>query len=171
MALFIKDYGSIISPTIAFLLGIITVFIKNQIDSKSQRKQTEKSFEKAKEMLSKIRLPDYCEGPKRKNPNDLMHATMARNYTNIARMYFSLSAAYKYLSSLESDINKSNNLLVINQYFYLIWRIEKMIKELEMLRDHSNSVDIDASTWRGLQRKIPELLEFLNEDWFSLKGD
>lgn len=165
---FVKDYGSIISPTIAFILGIAAVLIKYGIDNIVQKRRTKKSFMKAKEMLSKIQLPDYCEGPKKKSPHELIHATMARNLTNISRLYFSLSATYKYMQSLEKDINQSKNLLIINQYFYLVWRIENMITEIETIRESS---DVDASTWHNLQREIPELLEFLNDDWFSLKNN
>lgn len=164
---FIKDYGSIISPTIAFILGIVAVLIKYGIDNIVQKRRTKKSFIKAKKMLAKIHLPDYCEGPNKKSPHEFMHATMARNLSNISRLYFSLSATYKYLQSLEKDINQSKNLLIINQYFYLVWRVENMITEIEAIRESS---DIDASTWYSLQKEIPELLEFLNDDWFSLKN-
>lgn len=164
---FIKDYGSIISPTIAFVLGIVAVLIKYGIDNIVQKRRTKKSFIKAKEMLAKIHLPDYCEGPNKKSPHEFMHATMARNLSNISRLYFSLSATYKYLQSLEKDINQSKNLLIINQYFYLVWRVENMITEIKAIRESS---DVDASTWHSLQKEIPELLEFLNDDWFSLKN-
>lgn len=56
---FIKDYGSVISPTIAFILGIIAILIKYVLDDRLQKRQTMKSFKKAKEMLSKIQLPEY----------------------------------------------------------------------------------------------------------------
>lgn len=90
---------------------------------------------------------------------------MARNLTDISRMYFSLTATYQYFKSLDVYINRSNNLLIINQYFYLVWRIEKLIKNLEDIRKQS---DIEESTWRGLQHEIPELLEFIENDWFAL---
>ena len=64
---FIKDYGSFISPTIAFVLGIVAVLIKYGIDNIVQKRRTKKSFIKAKEMLAKIHLPDYCEGPNKKS--------------------------------------------------------------------------------------------------------
>lgn len=160
---FIKDYGSVISPTIAFILGIIAILIKYVLDNRLQKRQTMKSFKKAKEMLSKIQLPEYRKGPE--TTDCLMHATMARNLTGISRMYFSLTATYQYFKSLDVYINRSNNLLIINQYFYLVWRIEKLIKNLEDIRKQS---DIEESTWRGLQHEIPELLEFIENDWFAL---
>lgn len=158
----IRDYGTIISPTVAFLLGIITLQIKNWIDNKVQRKRIDESFEKAKEMLSRIQLPEYSM---RAGKGGILgiNAAQAMNLTNISRMYFLLSAAYKYLLSLENGINQSQNPSHINQYFYLVWRIEKLITELEIIRENS---DVDMREWRELQRQIPELLEFINDDWF-----
>lgn len=162
----IRDYGTIISPTVAFLLGIVTLQIKNWIDNKVQRRRTAESFEKAKEMLSRIQLPEYSKGASKSRIVGF-NAAQARNLTNISRMYFLLSATYKYLLSLENDINRSQNLSHINQYFYLVWRIEKLIAELEIIREKS---DVDMGEWCELQHQIPELLEFINDDWFLFNG-
>lgn len=167
MAQFIKDYGSILSPTIAFVLGIFTMLLKYYLDSKIQKKQTYDSFEKAKEMLSKIRLPDYCEGSNIDASCKIFSAATARNLTNISRMYFSVSATYQYLLSLESEINKSKNLLIINQYFYLVWRVKNFVQQLKSIRD---SQKISASEWYALQNEIPELLNFLHDDWFAMEN-
>lgn len=109
----IRDYGTIISPTVAFLLGIVTLQIKNWIDNKVQRRRTDESFEKAKEMLSRIQLPEYSKGASKSRIVGF-NAAQARNLTNISRMYFLLSATYKYLLSLENDINQSQNPSHIN---------------------------------------------------------
>jgi len=115
MAQMIKDYGSLISPTLAFILGIIAVLIKIKLDNGVQKKHTAKYFNKSIDMLSKIELPEFEENPiplNERNDGGIFHASMARKLTDLSRMRFSLSSVYKYLQNLESDVTKSVDLLM-----------------------------------------------------------
>ena len=166
MCEFIKVYGIIISPLVAIILGIIAVFIKTWIDNVNSIKQTIKSYNNVKSMLNNIKLPKYSSSPRSSISDEIfIDAFTARNLTNISRMYFSIIAAYNYLLSLNNDINKSGNLLIINQYYYLSWRLKKLIDSLEAIR---NNKRINVETWNELNKEIPGILNFLEEDWFKL---
>lgn len=140
---------------------------------------TVKRFNKAIKMLSKIRLPEFEEDPlleKEDSSNLFFSASVARNLTHLSRMKFSLSATYKFLCSLENDITKSVDLLMINQYFYILQMIPSITQQAEELHDllasningnyDRNSV---KDVWVILQHELSHLLIFLEDDWFALQ--
>jgi len=61
MTQFFKDYGALVSPTIAFLLGIIAVALKYKLDNRTRKTHTTKCFRKAVSILAKIDLSEYKE--------------------------------------------------------------------------------------------------------------
>jgi len=64
---------------------------------------------------------------------------------------------------------------MINQYFYLIERIPKITIQIDevksKLEDDIHEIQNKnpaISEWRHLQNELPQLLDFLKDDWFSL---
>lgn len=143
----IKVYGLIISPIFAFVLGVLTILIKEWFDDFSRKKKTIKSFKKVKLMLKRINLREY-EHPlphnKDREKQRFLDSPTARNMTHFSRYYFHVSAANMFLKSLKDEISKLNNLDLINEYFYLDWRLNLLITKIEEIRD--NDTFIDSST-------------------------
>jgi len=161
MGQFIKEFGTILAPVIAFLLGVVALYANMRFVEHREKKQAEKSFEKAKEMLARATLPPFEE---RKYNRDelsigdalLLHASDARNMTYLARLYFQLSATQLFFANIKDGVIKTNNLLLIYQYFYLTWRLNKLVSEVESAREERI---LQRQTYSDLRSDLLTILE------------
>lgn len=159
---FIKAYGSVLSPTIAFVLGIAAVYLKIGIERKMDKKRAYTSFGTLIAMLSKVTLPPYSQPITKGHPD----AGTLRNITHLSRLYFGLSSINAYLEKITTEIRDHGDALMIHQAYYLGWRLEKFIKTIDDMRVLNY---ISEEQYGSVQRDLPELLLYLDEDWFSLR--
>ena len=144
MEQFIKDFGTILAPIIAFLLGVVALYANVRFVEHREKKQAEKSFKKAKMMLATATLPpfeksihkrDECSIGDEQNKTIFLHASDARNMTYLAGLYFQLSATQLFFAHIKDGVIKTNNSLLIYQYFYITWRLDRLVFQIRSARE------------------------------------
>lgn len=123
-------YGTAIGPTVAFILGVVALFIKNGLEDRFKRVQITKRFEEPK------RLIERCSPPRtfhpREAPNGL-HADKARNIANLARFYNRIIAKRTLIEVLEKNIYEYADLTSIRQFNNIRWRHAILVSEVEQI--------------------------------------
>jgi hypothetical protein len=142
-----KDYGSAIGPTVAFLLGIFALFIKNKVDICMERCRTLKKFRLLKELINESSPPSKYHP--QKSDIGLIHADQARNITNIARFYNRLLTTRILIDNLEEDIFRHGEKSDIQQFNNIKWWHNILLKDIEKIRESS---ELDMNTFRELSQ-------------------
>jgi hypothetical protein len=100
MKKFFKDYGPAVGPGLAFLLGIIALFIQHTVSIHLEKERALTRFHQL------IRLINESPPPKKfweskAPPGGMISADQARNRTNLARFYNRLLATKGLMSNAE----------------------------------------------------------------------
>src|SRR5260221_12863163 len=99
---FLKNYGTLIGPLLAFTLGAIALYIKFYIDRQVESWRSKKKMKKLIQLIlaSKPPLKYYPNKAK----DGLFHADEARNLTNLSIFYKRLEVVLAYIETIENDI-------------------------------------------------------------------
>jgi hypothetical protein len=102
---FLKDYGTLIGPVLAFGLGVVAILIKFYLDRWLEKWKTEKRIKKLIGLI-KSSPPPKTYFPN-KSQSGFIHADEARNLTN-------LSIFLKKIEVIESVIDKIEESVLTN---------------------------------------------------------
>lgn len=138
---FLKDYGTLIGPLMAFTLGVIALYIKFYID-----RQVE-SWRSRKKMRKLIQLILSSKPPRKYYPqtakDGLFHADQARNLTNLSIFYKRLEVLLSYTVTVENDILTNCSVAEIQQFHDLKFILKYLSKDVEEARNNSAFYDKD----------------------------
>lgn len=111
---FFKEYGAALGSALAFLLGIVALYIKYHFDKFSSKWNAQRSFKMLKTLIINS-PPPPCFYPN-KSEEGFIHADRARNGSNSSRFYGRLLAIGSVISTIEKDIVSYGELKDVGQF-------------------------------------------------------
>ena len=161
----LKDYGSLIGPALAFILGVMAIYIKfytdRQLENWKSRKKLKKLFKLIKE--SKPPLKYYPN-----KSSNFIHADQARNLTNHSIFYKKIKVINYYINNIEEDILTNGSLIEIQQFTDLQFVISYMNRDIETFRNGSkqkdenlNFKDLDKSDFLKIMNDYDRLVTII----------
>lgn len=157
---FLKDYGSAIGPTLAFLLGIFALFIKYKIDQFTASRSLKRRLLHLQKIVLSCPPPDKFH-PK-KSESGLMHADEARNMTNHSRFYSKLLALHSAFNSVEKTVLEYGTADQILMFHSSKWWFDILFKDVENKRKtkgyriHEQDFNDVRRTWKLLEASIQD---------------
>lgn len=111
---FLKDYGTLFGPLIAFILGVIAIYIKFYLDRKLDIWRSKKKLKKLIEIVLESKPPSKYYPQKGKSFS--LHADEARNLRNLAVFNNRLAVINSFISAVENDILTNCTVIQIQQF-------------------------------------------------------
>ena len=130
---FIKDYGAAIGPTLAFLLGILAIYIKAVIDRSIEKRKTQNKLSNLISLIIDSKPP-----PKyypQVSADGFIHADQARNLTNISIFAKKLNAILIFIEKIEDDVVANCNNQKIQQFHHIKFISSYLNENLKELQD------------------------------------
>ncbi|QNF33653.1 hypothetical protein HUW51_13315 [Adhaeribacter swui] len=136
---FFKDYGSAIGPCIAFLLGIIAIYLKAVVDRSIEERKTNK---KLSNLISLIKnsTPPPKYYPKI-SEDGFLHADQARNLTNFSIFAKRLNAIIMFIDKIEDDVIANCSNSKIQQFHHIKFiasYLNENVKEIQDKKEDHN---------------------------------
>ncbi len=154
----LKDYGSAIGPTLAFVLGVLALFIKYKVDQFTAFRSLRKRLLYLQKMVVSCAPPSTFH-PKQ-SETGFIHADEARNLSNIARFYSKLLALNSAFDSVEKAVIEHGNAEQILMFHNSKWWFKIIYNDIEKMRNTDkyrlNKADLDnlTHTWGLLKESI-----------------
>lgn len=155
---FLKNYGVLIGPLLAFTLGVIAIYIKFYIDRQVENWRSRKKMRKLIEIIQASQ-PPLKYYPLKSN-NGFIHADQARNLTNLSIFTKRLEVILSYIETVENNILTDCSVNEIQQFHDLKFIVVYMSKNVSELRDKSSLFD-----------KKSNLLDLNENDFFRIQDD
>lgn len=133
------SYGPAIGPTLAFILGIIALFIRDALDSRKQTRRMKRRFRLLVSLIEESPPPERFHP--RVSEGGFMHADEARNMTNLTRFYNRLTATKSLLRAVEDEVFRFGSTSEIRNYNHVRWLHEILLESVEDARQ-SGRVDL-----------------------------
>ena len=152
---FLKDYGPAIGPALAFLLGLVALFGKYQVDQWTASWTVERRLIDLKSLVIKSAPPsDFFP---RMSPEGLLHADEARNLSNLARFYARLLALKPVFDRIQISIAEAGSPDTVAQFHNMKWWFDILMKRVE--------------AWRSMERFRMSSVDFANlqQEWEYLR--
>ncbi|WP_291149274.1 hypothetical protein [Flavobacterium sp. UBA7680] len=111
---FLKDYGTLIGPLIAFTLGVIALYIKFYIDRQVENWKSKKKMAKLIKIIQSSKPP--LKYYPLKSKDRFFHADQARNLTNVSIFYKRLEVILAFMGTVENDILTNCSVIEIQQF-------------------------------------------------------
>jgi hypothetical protein len=136
MAELLKDYGSAIGPTLAFILGLLALYGKYRFDQVSAGWNVTRRIEHLKNLVAKVvpppeYFPQSADGV-------LLHADEARNLTNLARFYAHLLALKPVVEAVGKLVADSGSEEQVIRFHSAKWWFDILITTVEKWRATEN---------------------------------
>jgi len=151
---FLKDYGTLIGPTLAFGLGVLAIFIKFWSDRQLE------SWKSKKKMKKLIKLILESKPPKKyyplKSKDGFLHADQARNLTNLSIFYKRIEIVKSFIDSIEEDILTNCNVSKIQQFQDLKFIASYLFRDIEKHRN-DNKHDFSQSDFCNINDSYERL--------------
>lgn len=122
---FLKAWGPLIGPFLAFMLGIWAMWIKNWFDTKKEKGIIRK---KMADLVAFVKVTEVPKFQDEGNDNRW-------NTINLARFLKKCILIKSMIENLDKDLHKYGNLYQINQYNSLKWWLDIVLKQVRNMRD------------------------------------
>src|SRR2546427_8242785 len=152
---FLKDYGPAIGPALAFLLGLVALFGKYQVDQGTASWTVDRRLSDLKSLVIKSAPPsDFFPHV---STGGLLHADQARNLTNLALFYARLVALKPVFDGLQKSIAETGSPDAVAKFHNMKWWFDILMKRVE--------------AWRTMENFRMSSADFANlqQEWESLR--
>lgn len=116
----LKEYGSAIGPGVAFLLGLLTLFLKDVIERKLRRTRSRHLFKQFKKLALAYKPPELIPVPPEGG-----HATgdaNRGNHLSLRGYHYRLLAARAFLDANEKIIAEASTFELLQSFYEFKWR-------------------------------------------------
>jgi hypothetical protein len=135
---FLKDYGAAIGPGLAFLLGLLTLFVKYGIDRCLGRRNTRRRLRDILEMMRGLPPPPF-QGP----IDALSNVTfMLPNATNMLAFYDQLAAVESAMGAIDNAVHEDGEADTIMLFERMKWHLDTILREREHFHKVGTGTDI-----------------------------
>jgi hypothetical protein len=141
---YIKDYGSLIGPITAFLLGVLALYVKYSIDRKLDEWKSRKRLKKLFELIKHSAPPSHYHPNKPKD--GLIHANEARNITNLSNFNHRLTVLSMFIEKIANDVMVHSTLGEVQQFHRIKWLVEGIKSRVEKMRGDTEDESSIKST-------------------------
>src|SRR5215213_9501824 len=141
-------YGPAIGPTVAFLLGILALFVKFRVDNYLDKTKRLEKSEQLKQLIRAAPPPSFYHPV---TPDDsfmpitvdkaLLEEYQRRNITNAGRLYNRLLTTKVLIENMTEQINHHGEESEIRQFNNIKWRHDFLVKEVEELTENGKAMD------------------------------
>lgn len=114
---FLKDYGTLIGPSLAFMLGILAIYIKYLVDHKIEKTKSKRKLDALIKLIIESKPPPkfYPEVSK----EGFIHTDQARNLTNISIFLRKITLVLVVIEKIENDVLINCSIPKIQQFNYI----------------------------------------------------
>lgn len=133
MSVFLKDYGVLIGPVFAFVLGVIAIYIKFYSDRQIESWKSRKKLRKLVQLIKKS--PPPSKYYPQKSTIGFFHADQARNLTNISIFHKRVAVINSFIETIENDVLTNCAVLEIQQFHHLKFIISYTLRNMEDLQE------------------------------------
>ncbi|WP_421978906.1 hypothetical protein [Roseivirga seohaensis] len=133
---FLKDYGTLIGPTLAFSLGVIALLIKFHFDKQFDKWKANRQVKKLFELIKESQPPNKYF-PKKSDDN-FLHADEARNLTNLSIFLKKMEVIESFILKIEGAVLANCSNLKIQQVTDLKFISKYSIKYLNDIKKNKN---------------------------------
>ncbi len=155
MKTFLKDYGTLIGPSFAFILGVTAIYIKFYTDRQIESWRSGKKLKKLIELIKKSQPP--LKYYSKKSSDGLLHADQARNLTNLSIFQKRITVIKSFIETVENNILTDCSVLEIQQFQDLKFIISYIMRDIE-----SSKNSISSSDFNNIQKSYERLLVICN---------
>ena len=149
---FLKDYGTLVGPAIAFGLGVLAVFIKFYLDRWLDKWKTEKRIKKL------IGLIKNSPPPKTYFPNKsaygFISANEARNLLNITIFLKKIEVIESFIEKIEESVLTNSSNIRIQQITDLKFIVRYYKKDLAELKNYRKSEKVEKFDEFDFREKV-----------------
>lgn len=132
----LKDYGSAIGPTLAFILGMLALYGKYRFDQVSAGWTVGRRIDHLRNLVGKVAPPpEYFP---QSAGDGLLHADEARNLTNLARFYAHLLALKPVVEAVGKSVVDSGSEDQVIRFHSAKWWFDVLITTVEKWRAKEN---------------------------------
>lgn len=127
---FLRDYGAAIGPTLAFVVAVAMLWVKDAFERRAARRKAERRIRKIAELLRDSPPPTFRSPA---SASDCMNA-MLENAVAFSRFYDRMAAVEGALKSAEVPIHEDAPVELIMRYHRLKQALDDMLHEREFVR-------------------------------------
>jgi hypothetical protein len=151
-------YGPAIGPTVAFLLGILALFVKFRVDNYLDKTTRLEKLEQLKQLIRAAPPPSYYspvpleereESPDSFKPKSvdkrLFEEYQSRNIANVGRFYNRLLTTKVLIDNMTEQINHHGEESEIRQFNTIKWWHDNLFKQVEDLTEIGKPIDAAES--------------------------
>ena len=131
---FLKDYGTLIGPTFAFILGVIAIYIKFYSDRQLDKWKSKRKLTKLIALIRDSKPPSKYY-PK-KSKDGFLHADQARNLTNASIFLKKVKVLNSFIDTVENDILTNCTVLEIQQFTDIKFIVAYLSADIEKFRNN-----------------------------------
>jgi hypothetical protein len=125
MSNWLREYGGAIGPGLAFLLGLITLFVKDRIEHRLRRTRASHLFEQFKKFALAHDPPEWIPVPT--EDGHPKGDANRRNHLRFKDYYFRLLAARSFMDANEKTIAESATLAMLQEFYEFKWRFVQLV--------------------------------------------
>ena len=130
----LQAYGPLIGPFLAFMLGVLALYLKHAIDERLARRVIDRQLELLKELVTSAELPVLKDHGTDKG-------AMLVSTIQVARFYFRLVPLGAAIEGIERDIYKSSSFLQVRRFALVKRWFHTLLREVEDAREQSQYDD------------------------------
>ena len=134
---FLKDYGTLIGPILAFGLGVFAILIKFYLDKWLEKWKTEKRIKKLIGLI-KNSPPPKTYFP-HKSESDFIQANEARNLTNLSIFLKKIEIIESFIDRIEESVLTNSSYIRIQQLTDIKFIVQYYKKDLSELKKYRKS--------------------------------
>lgn len=129
---FLKEYGTLIGPLVAFALGIIALLIKFYIDRKLEVWKSNKKIDKLISLIKDSQPPNRYWPEK--GDGSFPHAHEARNLTNVSMYSKKIKVIESFINKIEDDVLTNCSNLKVQQVTDLKFIVQYLKRDIEEMK-------------------------------------
>lgn len=125
MSNWLREYGAAIGPGLAFLLGLITLFVKDRVEHRLRRNRASHLLGQFKKFALAHDIPKWSPVP-----DEGGYATAEAQGGNRSRFkyyYYHLEAARSFMEANEKAVAEAATLDVLRVFYDFKWRFVRLV--------------------------------------------
>lgn len=135
---FLKDYGAAVGPGLAFLLGLLTLFVKDVIERRMGRRNTRRRLRDILSMMRAVPPPPF-QGPIDALSNSRF---MLTNATNMLAFYDRLTGVEGAMGAVDKAVHEHGQADAIMLFERMKWHLDVILRERKQFHKVSTGTAI-----------------------------